>query len=107
MGQSDALTLNSFTLYFSYMEMLLSPHIELFWKKTLLPKSSIFSWILSFQNSVPIEVEIVEESPAGTVVGTVRAVDADEGENAIIDYAIIGEAMFFLHWIVLSQTTPP
>ena len=75
----------------------MSPHIEIFWIKRLLLKSSIFSYILSFQNSVPIEVEIVEESPAGTVVGTVRAVDADEGENAIIDYAIIGEAMFFLH----------
>ena len=56
---------------------------------------------------MPIEVEIVEESPAGTVVGTVRAVDADEGENAIIDYAIIGEAVFLLIYLLCFPETKP
>ena len=42
-----------------------------------------------FQNSVPIELEVVEETTPGTKIGEVKAVDEDEGENAIINYAII------------------
>ena len=42
-----------------------------------------------FQNSVPIELEVIEETSPGTKIGEVKAVDEDEGENAIINYAII------------------
>lgn len=40
---------------------------------------------------MPIEIETVEEVPLGTRIGHVTAVDNDQGENAIIEYAIIGE----------------
>ena len=43
------------------------------------------------QNSVPIEIEVLEEIPLGTVIGTVQAVDTDQGENAVIEYAIVGK----------------
>jgi hypothetical protein len=42
------------------------------------------------RNSVPVEIAVPEELPVGTPIGQVTAVDRDEGENAIIDYAIIG-----------------
>lgn len=47
-----------------------------------------------FQNSVPIELEVLEEIPLDTVIGTVQAVDNDEGENAVIEYAIVGTFCF-------------
>ena len=41
------------------------------------------------RNSVPIELEVMEEIPLGSQIGQVYAVDQDEGENAVIEYAII------------------
>ncbi len=41
------------------------------------------------RNSVPIELQVFEEIPLGTEVGNVVAVDLDEGDNAVIEYAII------------------
>ena len=41
------------------------------------------------RNSVPVELEVMEEIPLGSEIGQVVAIDEDEGENAIIDYAII------------------
>ena len=43
------------------------------------------------KNSVPVEIEAIEEMPLNTVLGRVQAQDEDEGENAIIGYAIIGK----------------
>ncbi len=43
-----------------------------------------------FQNSVPLELVVDEELPIGSQIGEVQAIDEDEGDNAIIDYAIIG-----------------
>ena len=41
------------------------------------------------RNSVPLTMEVLEETKIGIKVGTVAAVDQDEGRNAEIDYAII------------------
>ena len=41
------------------------------------------------RNSVPVELEVREEIPLGSEIGQVAAIDDDEGENAVIDYAII------------------
>lgn len=40
------------------------------------------------RNSVPLEIEVIEELPLGTVIGQISAIDEDEGENGQIDYAI-------------------
>ena len=45
--------------------------------------------MIDLQNSVPIELEVTEEQPLGTEIGEVFAMDMDEGENAVIDYAVI------------------
>ena len=42
------------------------------------------------RNSVPLRMEVLEEVDLGRTIGTVQAVDDDEGLNAEIDYAIIG-----------------
>ena len=34
---------------------------------------------------------MLEEIELGTVIGTVQAVDSDEGENAVVEYAIVGK----------------
>lgn len=46
------------------------------------------------RDSLPYQkLTVPEHSPPGTVVGNVtRAVDADEGSNAIVYYFIAGEA---------------
>lgn len=41
------------------------------------------------RNSVPLTMEVLEEMEIGNQIGTVSAVDEDEGRNAEIDYAII------------------
>lgn len=48
--------------------------------------------MLSVQNSVPIELEVMEEIDPGTTIGFVEAVDHDVGKNALVDYAIVGES---------------
>ena len=35
-----------------------------------------------------------EELPIGSKIGEVQAIDEDEGDNAVIDYAIIGKRAF-------------
>ena len=45
-----------------------------------------------FQNSVPLELTVKEELPIGSKIGEVQAIDEDEGDNAVIDYAIIGKS---------------
>ena len=42
-----------------------------------------------FQNSVPVELSVSEEISLGTVIGRISAVDADSGENSVIEYAIV------------------
>ena len=37
-----------------------------------------------------MELVVDEELPIGSQIGEVQAIDEDEGDNAIIDYAIIG-----------------
>ena len=34
----------------------------------------------------------MEEIPLGSVIGTVQAEDSDEGENAIVEYEIVGKS---------------
>ena len=46
--------------------------------------------IVDSQNSVPIELEVVEELPIGSRIGQIKALDLDEDGNSVIDYAIIG-----------------
>ena len=41
------------------------------------------------RNSVPLRMEVLEEIDIGRTVGTVQAIDEDEGINANINYAII------------------
>ena len=41
------------------------------------------------RNSVPVEIESYEEIPVGSIIGRVRAIDRDLGDNAIVDYAIV------------------
>ena len=43
------------------------------------------------KNSVPMEIEVMEELPIGSVIGKIQAVDKDLGENALVEYAIIGK----------------
>ena len=38
-----------------------------------------------------MELVVEEELPVGSRIGDVHAIDEDEGDNAVIDYAIIGE----------------
>ena len=38
-----------------------------------------------------MELVVEEELPVGSRIGDVHAIDDDEGDNAVIDYAIIGE----------------
>lgn len=38
---------------------------------------------------MPVELEVEEEIPVGSRIGEVSAVDADEGDNAVIDYEIV------------------
>jgi hypothetical protein len=40
-----------------------------------------------------LELTVDEELPVGSQIGEVEAVDEDEGENAIIEYAIIGKVL--------------
>ena len=35
-----------------------------------------------------------EELPIGSKIGEVQAIDEDEGDNAVIDYAIIGKSSY-------------
>lgn len=44
---------------------------------------------MNFQDSQPFEISIKEEQPAGTIVGTLSAVDEDIDENGAIDYMFI------------------
>ena len=46
--------------------------------------------VCCFQNSVPLELVVEEELPIGSRIGDVQAIDEDEGDNAVIEYAIIG-----------------
>lgn len=41
------------------------------------------------RNSVPVELEVMEEIPLASKIGQVYAVDGDEGDNAVIEYSII------------------
>ena len=41
------------------------------------------------RNSVPLEIETMEEVRVGTLIGNVTAVDKDLGENAVVEYAIV------------------
>lgn len=43
----------------------------------------------NIQDSQPIEIEIKEEQPVGTYVGTISAIDEDIDENGAIDYMFI------------------
>ena len=36
-----------------------------------------------------MEIEVEEEIPPGSRIGEVAAVDADEGDNAVIEYAVV------------------
>ncbi|KAK8778265.1 hypothetical protein V5799_020393 [Amblyomma americanum] len=45
------------------------------------------------QDAEPVVMKIKEEIPIGTIVGKVRAFDADIGTNAFIDYYIVGGNM--------------
>jgi hypothetical protein len=38
-----------------------------------------------------LELVVEEELPIGSAIGEVQAIDDDEGDNAVIDYAIIGQ----------------
>lgn len=51
------------------------------------------------RGGLPYQMLIVREhSPPGTVVGNItRAVDADEGSNAVVYYFIAGDAGIFTH----------
>lgn len=51
------------------------------------------------RGSLPYQkLTVPEHSPPGTVVGNVtRAVDADEGSNAIVYYFIAGDAVSYRH----------
>jgi hypothetical protein len=40
-----------------------------------------------------LELVVDEELPIGSQIGEVQAIDEDEGDNAIIDYAIIGKGL--------------
>jgi len=40
-------------------------------------------------------MEVEEESPHGTLVGSIAAYDPDIGDNALIDYIITGIFLFF------------
>ena len=42
------------------------------------------------KNSVPLSMEVEEELDIGSSIGQVEAIDQDIGENAVIDYAIVG-----------------
>lgn len=44
-----------------------------------------------------------ENSPIGSVVGELRATDADEGKNAKIEYSIVGGAD--MKWFTLKSST--
>lgn len=59
----------------------------------------------SQRGSLPYQkLTVPEHSPPGTVVGNVtRAVDADEGSNAIVYYFIAGDAVIFTFSRVLSK----
>lgn len=46
-----------------------------------------------------------ENSPIGSVVGELRATDADEGKNAKIEYSIVGGAD--MKWFTLKSSTLP
>ncbi|XP_063702044.1 cadherin-23 [Culicoides brevitarsis] len=37
----------------------------------------------------PLELQVLEEQPVGTIVGSIAAIDEDIGENGAIDYAFI------------------
>lgn len=41
------------------------------------------------QNSQPLEIQVLEEQPAGTHIGNITAIDEDIGANGAIDYIII------------------
>lgn len=46
-----------------------------------------------------------ENSPIGSVVGELRATDADEGKHAKIEYSIVGGAD--MKWFTLKSSTLP
>ena len=46
-----------------------------------------------------------ENSPIGSVVGELRATDADEGKNAKIEYSIVGGPD--MKWFTLKSSTSP
>ncbi|XP_016921882.1 cadherin-23 isoform X3 [Apis cerana] len=49
-------------------------------------------------DSPPVELAVLEETPIGTKVGVIEAIDEDIGENGMIDYAIVygNEASLFI-----------
>lgn len=49
-------------------------------------------------DSPPIELSVLEESPLGTKVGVIEAIDEDIGENGMIDYELVygNEASLFV-----------
>lgn len=40
--------------------------------------------------------EIIENSPIGIVVGKVRAIDLDQGQNSMLKYSIVQSNNYFL-----------
>lgn len=68
----------------------------------------IFSYKLGNDNpprfpSDRLRFYVPENSPVGTVVGELRATDADEGGNAKIEYTIVGGAD--MKWFALKPST--
>jgi hypothetical protein len=59
------------------------------------------------KNSVPFEIEVTEEIPVGSRIGQVDALDQDEGDNAVVQYAIIGEKNNYSHKISQIFTNTP
>ena len=56
------------------------------------------------RGSLPYQkLRVPEHSPPGTVVGNItRAVDADEGSNAIVYYFIAGDTVIYTHSHILQ-----
>lgn len=45
------------------------------------------------QDEKPLQINVKEEVPIGTVLGSVEAIDLDEKQNAEIGYLIIGKTL--------------
>lgn len=59
-------------------------------------KKNIFPYFQCQRGGLPYQkLTVPEHSPPGSVVGNItRAVDADEGSNAIVFYFIAGDTVF-------------